>query len=108
MPLPLKEAIQLPDNKVTATKRLNQLRLKMQKNVQHKDDYLAAMMNVIKKGYTDLVPEDELEGKPGRVWYIPHHGVYHPMRPGRLRVVYDCSAEYKDEVLNRWLLQVLT
>ena len=37
--------------------------------------------------------------------YIPHHGVYHPKKPTKIRVVFDCSAEYQNESLNKHLLQ---
>ena len=36
----------------------------------------------------------------GRIWYLPHHGVFHPQKP-----VFDCSAEYKGDALNKHLLQ---
>ena len=39
------------------------------------------------------------------VWYIPHHGVYHPKKPDKIRVVFDCAAEYESESLNKHLLQ---
>ena len=32
------------------------------------------------------------------VWYIPHHAVYHKKKPGKIRVVFDCSAIYKWKV----------
>ena len=41
----------------------------------------------------------------GKIWYIPHHGVYHPKKPEKIRVVFDCSAEFKGETLNKYLLQ---
>ena len=34
----------------------------------------------------------------------PHHGVYHPNKPGKIRVVFDLSADYKGRCLNRELL----
>ena len=36
----------------------------------------------------------EHQPKAGNVWYIPHHGVYHPRKPEKIRVVFDCSAKY--------------
>ena len=24
----------------------------------------------------------------GKTWFIPHHGVYHPSKPGKIRVVF--------------------
>lgn len=51
------------------------------------------------------VPLDQLTQSNGKVWYIPHHGVYHPQK-GKLRVVFDCAASYKGTSLNSQLLQV--
>ena len=39
-----------------------------------------------------------------QVWYIPHHGVYHPKEPGKIRVLFDCSREFAGESLKRHLL----
>ncbi|KAJ8411417.1 hypothetical protein AAFF_G00162250 [Aldrovandia affinis] len=38
------------------------------------------------------------------VWYIPHHGVYHPKKPEKLRVMFDCSAKFHGVSLNDMLL----
>ncbi|KAJ8366280.1 hypothetical protein AAFF_G00363170 [Aldrovandia affinis] len=38
------------------------------------------------------------------VWYIPHHGVYHPKKPEKLRVVFNCSAKFHGVSLNDMLL----
>ena len=37
--------------------------------------------------------------------YIPHHGVMHPAKPGKVRVVFDCSSSYQGHSLNAQLLQ---
>ena len=60
---------------------------------------------MIDKGQAERVPDEELDFSDGRVWYIPHHGVYHPQKPDKIRVVFDASAEFKGDSLNRHLLQ---
>lgn len=37
-------------------------------------------------------------------WYVPHHGIYHPHKPGKIRVVFDCSAKYQGKSFNDLLL----
>ena len=37
------------------------------------------------------------------VWFIPHHGVYHPRKPEKIRVVFDCSARFRGFLLNALL-----
>ena len=32
---------------------------------------------------------------PGKIWYPPHHVVYYPNKPGKIRVLFDLSVEYK-------------
>lgn len=61
------------------------------------------MENIINKGYAVQVPEHQLS-RDDRVFYIPHHGVYHPKK-GKLRVVFDCTASYQERSLNKELLQ---
>ncbi|KAK3734389.1 hypothetical protein QZH41_006200 [Actinostola sp. cb2023] len=41
----------------------------------------------------------------GRINYVAHHGVYHPQKPDKIRVVFDCSAHYEGTSLNKNLLQ---
>ena len=38
-------------------------------------------------------------------WYLPHHPVFHPQKPGKVRVVFDCLAKYRGSFLNDQLLQ---
>ena len=40
----------------------------------------------------------------GRIWYLPHFGVYHPRKPDQIRVVFDSSAEFQGVSLNKELL----
>lgn len=44
------------------------------------------------------------KGKSGNVWYIHHQGIYHPTKPNKIRVVFDCSAKYDGTALNDHLL----
>ena len=36
--------------------------------------------------------------------YIPHHGVYHPAKPGKIRVVFDRNAECLGYALNKQMI----
>ena len=54
--------------------------------------------------HAERVPEDEIE-RSNYVWYLPHHGVVHARKPGKLRVVFDSSARFKGVALNDLLLK---
>lgn len=103
MPLPFKsERPNLPDNKSCAIHRLKCLERKLRRNDQYYKDYKTFMEEVIAHGDAERVPEEDINKTP--VWYIPHHGVYHPQKPGKIRVVFDCSAKFQGTCLNDHLL----
>ena len=70
--------------------------------------YVEFMNKVIQNSYAERVPQGT-QPKVGSltVWYIPHHGVYHLKNPNKIRVVFDCSAQFEGESLNKHLLQGL-
>ncbi|KAL7841259.1 hypothetical protein SRHO_G00249500 [Serrasalmus rhombeus] len=69
-----------------------------------RSEYTEYLTEVISRGHAEIVPQHQLEGEDGKVWYIPHHGVHHPKK-GTLRVVFDCGAAFKGTSLNSELLQ---
>ena len=73
------------------------------KNDKFKADYIRFMKEIIAKGYAR---KSTMAAAPGKTWsiYLPHHGVYQPNKPGKTRVVFDLSAEYKGTCLKKELL----
>jgi hypothetical protein len=105
MGLPLRHpSAMFPDNYIQAKQRSDQLKKRFMKNPNFKDMYTAAMTETIEKGYAEQVPDSQKHRQDGRVWFIPHHGVYQPVKQ-KLRIVYDCAAEFDDTSLNKELLQ---
>jgi len=49
------------------------------------------MEDTLQKGHAEKVPKGQIEGRLGRIWYLPNHGMYHPQK-NKLRVVFDCAA----------------
>lgn len=105
VPLPFRHDVNFPDNRVLALKRAHYQRTKMEKDPKYKADYVTFVEEMVKSGYASPVPDEQLQASPGKVWYIPHHGVYNPNKPGKIRVVYDCSASFMGVSLNDELLQ---
>lgn len=103
MPLPFKgnSPPNLSNNKRLATVRLQCLKKKLKTNKQYCDQYRTFMEETIKRGDAEPAPTTsagEIE------WYLPHHGVYHPRKPDKLRVVFDRSAKFHGVSLNDTLL----
>ena len=103
MPLPFKQnQPSLPNNKACAFQLLVSLEWRLRRDQQYCADYVGFIKDIIACVDAEKVPEEELDNKP--VWYIPHHGVYHPQKPGKICMVFNCSARFKDTSLNDNLL----
>ena len=107
MPLPLRsEEIRFPNNRSLALRRLFHLKARFQRDSSYYRDYLKFMERVI-DDCAERCPENVKEdsNRMGKINYVPHHGVYHPKKPGKIRVVFYCSAQYAGTSLNQNLLQ---
>ncbi|KAK0150310.1 hypothetical protein N1851_008772 [Merluccius polli] len=105
LPLPLRaKDVVMPDNYDMAKQRIGNLQRKFKRDESYALEYSNFMADVIKKGYAEKVPQEQLHRGDGKVWHIPHHGVYHKQK-GKLRVVFDCTSTYKGTSLNKELLQ---
>lgn len=105
MPLPFKgpEPI-MKDNRSEALKRFEHLRKRLIRDTKYRNDYLKSMDDLIVKGYAERAKTLQVTDD-GKYWYIPHHGVYHPQKPEKIRIVFDCSAKHRGSSLNDHLLQ---
>lgn len=107
MPLPFRsQNVAMPNNRSYAAKRLNSLLKTLQRKPQMQKDYVEFMTKILDKGHAVPVPAEEVSSPKGtgKIWYLPHFGVYHPKKPDQIRVVFDSSAEFQGVSLNRELL----
>ena len=94
-------SVKLPNNRNMAAKRLHWFKSRFIRNPEFFADY---------KGFTeDLFIKEYAKKSTGKpldwwTWYIPHHGVYDLNIPGKIRVVFDCSADLKGTSLNNNLM----
>ena len=91
----------LPSSKPVATKRLTGLGKRFLRDPEFGDRYTTEMSKLLAQGVAERAPPTDSE----RVWYIPHHGVVNPRKPGKLRVVFDCAAETMGVSLNKLAYQ---
>ena len=101
--LPWRDLTQtLPDSRFMAECRLASLRRRFLRDPGLKASYTQVIEDYIRQGHAEPAP---FAGVPGRTWYLPHHAVTHPQKPGKVRVVYDCAAKSHGVSLNDHLLQ---
>ena len=86
VPLPFCDAnLMLPNNPMQAIQRLMGLRKRFMKDSKFFHNYLTFMDKLLRSGNAK-----SLDTSPsGKTWYIPHHEVFHPSKPGKIRVVYN-------------------
>ena len=95
----------LPKNKAIAEKSLGLLRRRFEKNKHLFAKYKTTVADYIDKGHARMVPEEQLNPGDRPVWYLPHHPVIHPQKPGKVSVVFDCASKFHGTSLNDQLLQ---
>ena len=101
-PLPFRTPrLQLPHNRDEALTRLTSLLRTLEKRPDMSSHYITFMQNIFDRDHAELAPPL----KTGQeCWYSPTFGVYHPQKPGQIRVVFDSSAKCKGTSLNDVLL----
>jgi hypothetical protein len=109
-PLPFRDqSIAMPNNRVQAVQRANGIKKRFARDKKFEEDYKGFMRKVLDKRYGRMAPNEPADEDTEQIrWYLPHHGIYHPQKPDKIRVVSDCSCQYAGVSLNKKLLQDLT
>ena len=91
----------MPVNRCQAESRALSLKRKFLKDARFQEDYVASLEKVIQEGFAEKVPSEDMCRAGGKVWYIPHYGMYQSKKPEKIRVVFDCSSQFQGMSLNR-------
>ncbi|XP_068749082.1 uncharacterized protein [Montipora capricornis] len=83
--------------------RLQHLKKRLAKEPILLEKYTVFMEDLLHKGFARRVPQHMND--VAITWLLPHHPVFHPKKPEKTRVVFDCSAKYRDTSLNGQLSQ---
>ena len=94
----------LPNNYGSALGELYSLERRFQRDPNLKELYQQSIDTDVEKGFVKILGKSEVKGTFGKEWYLPHHPVLNPNKPGKVRRVCNAAAKYKDECLNDKLL----
>ena len=97
----------LPNNYFSALVQLKSLGRRLEKDAELKKGYTQTIKVDFSKGY--IVEVDKSDGfkmNNAREWYLPHHPVVHPLKPGKDRRVLNGAAKFQSQTLNNALLTV--
>jgi len=90
----------LPCNRSQVLSRLQQLQARLNRDPDLLEKYVHVVESYISQGHARKVELGDGSAK----WLLPHHLVLHPLKPGKVRVVFDCAASYQGRSLNNELL----
>ena len=94
----------LPNNYSSALCQLYPLERRFQRDPNLKELYQQSIDTDVEKGFVKILGKSEVKGTFGKEWYLPHHPVLNPNKPGKVRRVCNAAAKYKDICLNDKLL----
>nr|XP_039268838.1 uncharacterized protein LOC120343883 [Styela clava] len=90
----------MPENTLIARTRFKNLKYRLLKNDCLRDMYCTSMRKNIERGWVRKLTDKERDTLGPRTWYLPHHGVQNPNKPGKIRIVFDATATYCGISLN--------
>ena len=76
----------------------------MNKNADLKSSYSKTIQDDLDKGYIVKVPPHNPSQRTDREWYLPHHAVVNPHKPGKVRRVLNGASKFQGYSLNNSLL----
>ena len=95
----------LPNNYFSALVQLKSLERRLDKDPELKQLYAKTIHDDFNKGYiTKVDKSDCFKLDQPREWYLPHHPVVHPHKPGKVRRVLNGAAKFHGQSLNNALL----
>ncbi|KAK3714890.1 hypothetical protein QZH41_001884 [Actinostola sp. cb2023] len=95
----------LPYNRPLAEARLQYLKRRLLRDPELLTKYRTVIQDYLTKGYARKLTTEEAGSVNNKTWYLPHHPVSNPNKPGKTRVVFDAAAKFGGTSLNDQLLQ---
>ena len=95
----------LPYDITLAEARLQHLKRRFLRDPELEVKYRAVIEDCVTKGYARKLTKEEAASVSKTTWFLPHHPVSNPNKPGKVRVVFDAAARFSGTSLNEQLLQ---
>ena len=95
---------QLPNNYFSSLVQLKSLEKRLAKG-DLREKYTSTIKEDLNKGYVIEVPDaHKVECRSDKEWYLPHHPVLNPNKPGKVRRVLNGAAKFYGASLNKSLI----
>ena len=95
----------LPNNYFSSLVQLKSLEKRLAKDEDLREKYPSTIKEDLNKGYVIEVPDaHKVENRSDKEWYLPHHPVLNPNKPGKVRRVLNGAAKFHGASLKKSLL----
>ena len=94
----------LPNNYSSALGQFYSLQRRLQRDPNLKSMYQQLIDTDVEKGFVKILYDSRMKGTFGKKWYLPHHPVLNPNKPGKVRRVCNAASKYTEVCLNDKLL----
>ena len=94
----------LPNNHSSALGHPYSLDQRFQRDPNLKSFYQQSIDRDVEKRFLKILDESKVKGTFGKEWYLPHHPVLNPNKPGKVGRVCHAASKYKGVCLNDKLL----
>ena len=95
----------LPNNYSSALSQTKSLDFRLEKKPELKKLYQDTIKVDVEKGFVKILKQEQLEAtKLEKQWYVPHHPVQNPNKPGKVRRVCNAASKFRGTSLNDNLL----
>ena len=95
----------LPYNRVLAETRLQHLQKRFGRDQELELKNRAVIEDCVAKGYARKLTKDEVGTISNTTWYLPHHPIANPNKPGKVKVVFEAAARFGGTSLNEQLVR---
>ena len=100
--LPWKPVKKLQNNYFSAVSQLKSLQKRLQNDPGLNQKYNQTLQTDLDKNF--VKPVEMQAPPPESIWYLPHHPVTNPNKPGKVRRVANAASQFRGESLNSNLL----
>ena len=96
--------LSLSSNYVMAEHRFESLERRLCRDLEFKTAYDQNVASEVEKGFSRTMVPGEIDVEASGQWFLPHHPVINPNKPGKLRKVFDAAARWRGVSLNDCLV----
>ncbi|KAL9972904.1 hypothetical protein ACROYT_G019295 [Oculina patagonica] len=86
--------VEFPDNRAMAERRLTSTEKVLKRDHALANKYKEIIDGYVTKGFARKLTPEEAAVPVKKQWFLPHHPVLNPNKPGKVRMVMDARAKY--------------